>query len=151
LRNRNFGLILPPETVDVAQLVRASDCGSECRGFESHLPPKQKRLIPPKGGESLIFLRATKACFWKRKKNKAKSRRAGIQPFLFEVPSRGSPLSNAIMAIPTTGILPFLFKVPSRGSPLSPALRDKLRENGSPNNRGSAFRNHIRIKTDSYL
>ena len=25
--------------VDVVQLVRASDCGSECRGFESHLPP----------------------------------------------------------------------------------------------------------------
>ena len=21
-------------------MVRASDCGSECRGFESHLPPK---------------------------------------------------------------------------------------------------------------
>ena len=27
--------------VDVVQLVRASDCGSECRGFESHLPPKE--------------------------------------------------------------------------------------------------------------
>ena len=26
--------------VTVVQLVRASDCGSECRGFESHLPPK---------------------------------------------------------------------------------------------------------------
>jgi hypothetical protein len=26
-------------TVVVAQLVRASDCGSECRGFESRLPP----------------------------------------------------------------------------------------------------------------
>ncbi len=25
--------------VVVAQLVRASDCGSEGRGFESHLPP----------------------------------------------------------------------------------------------------------------
>ena len=25
--------------VDVAQLVRASDCGSEGRGFEPHLPP----------------------------------------------------------------------------------------------------------------
>jgi hypothetical protein len=25
--------------VVVAQLVRASDCGSECRGFESRLPP----------------------------------------------------------------------------------------------------------------
>ena len=26
--------------VDVVQLVRMSDCGSEGRGFESHLPPK---------------------------------------------------------------------------------------------------------------
>ena len=25
--------------VDIVQLVRASDCGSECRGFESHYPP----------------------------------------------------------------------------------------------------------------
>ncbi len=28
-------------TVAVVQLVRASDCGSECRGFESHLPPQE--------------------------------------------------------------------------------------------------------------
>ena len=28
--------------VVVAQLVRASDCGSEGRGFEPHLPPKLK-------------------------------------------------------------------------------------------------------------
>ena len=26
--------------VTIVQSVRASDCGSECRGFESHLPPK---------------------------------------------------------------------------------------------------------------
>ena len=31
--------------VAVVQLVRASDCGSECRGFESHLPPMQKEEI----------------------------------------------------------------------------------------------------------
>ena len=29
--------------VDVVQLVRASDCGSECRGFESHPPPSKKQ------------------------------------------------------------------------------------------------------------
>ena len=29
--------------VAVVQLVRASDCGSECRGFESHLPPQKRR------------------------------------------------------------------------------------------------------------
>ena len=30
------------EMVPVVQLVRASDCGSECRGFESHRAPKKK-------------------------------------------------------------------------------------------------------------
>lgn len=30
------------DMVDVAQLVRASDCGSEGRGFEPHLPPLEK-------------------------------------------------------------------------------------------------------------
>jgi hypothetical protein len=34
-------LFLRAETVDVAQLVRASDCGSEGRGFKSHLPPQK--------------------------------------------------------------------------------------------------------------
>ena len=29
--------------VGVVQLVRASDCGSECRGFESHRPPSKKQ------------------------------------------------------------------------------------------------------------
>ncbi len=29
------------EMVPVVQLVRASDCGSECRGFESHRAPKE--------------------------------------------------------------------------------------------------------------
>ena len=28
--------------VDVAQSVRVTDCGSEGRGFESHLPPEQQ-------------------------------------------------------------------------------------------------------------
>ena len=31
--------------VAVVQLVRASDCGSECRGFESHLPPNKKEVL----------------------------------------------------------------------------------------------------------
>ena len=30
-------------TVPVVQLVRASDCGSECRGFESHRAPFKKK------------------------------------------------------------------------------------------------------------
>ncbi len=35
----NKYLYLPPNMVDVAQLVRASVCGTEGRGFESRLPP----------------------------------------------------------------------------------------------------------------
>ncbi len=31
--------------VDVAQLVRALDCGSRCRGFESHLPPQNHKPV----------------------------------------------------------------------------------------------------------
>ena len=31
--------------VDVAQLVRASDCGSEGRGFEPHLPPEKTSTV----------------------------------------------------------------------------------------------------------
>ena len=31
------------EMVSIAQLVRASDCGSEGRGFETHISPKSKR------------------------------------------------------------------------------------------------------------
>ena len=30
--------------VVLAQLVRASDCGSEGRGFEPHIPPGKSRL-----------------------------------------------------------------------------------------------------------
>ncbi len=36
----NFAL----HTVVVAQLVRASDCGSEGRGFETHHPPRKRGL-----------------------------------------------------------------------------------------------------------
>ena len=36
------------EMVPVVQLVRASDCGSECRGFESHRAPKEfKTRVSP--------------------------------------------------------------------------------------------------------
>ncbi len=41
--------------VDVVQLVRASDCGSECRGFESHLPPTIKKQNQ-KGDNSIKLL-----------------------------------------------------------------------------------------------
>lgn len=41
---------LPPEMEVVAQSVRASDCGSEGRGFEPPHPPRQKgvtSMTPP--------------------------------------------------------------------------------------------------------
>ena len=34
--------------VPVVQLVRASDCGSECRGFESHRAPQERQLLHTK-------------------------------------------------------------------------------------------------------
>ena len=44
LGKRLIDIFLPSlKTVAIAQLVRASDCGSEGRGFEPHWPP-QKRL-----------------------------------------------------------------------------------------------------------
>ncbi len=61
-------LSLQPDTiretyqmVDVAQSVRALDCGSRCRGFESHLPPSHKRKAFGAIPESL-FIRATEGC-----------------------------------------------------------------------------------------
>ena len=39
--------------VDIAQLVSASDCGSEGRGFESHYPPHKKKRYHP---VSLLFI-----------------------------------------------------------------------------------------------
>ena len=49
LENKNnihtFATLLRNQSdmVVVVQLVRASDCGSECRGFESHQPPPKER------------------------------------------------------------------------------------------------------------
>ena len=39
--------------VPVVQLVRASDCGSECRGFESHRAPYQ---VPANIGLQGLFV-----------------------------------------------------------------------------------------------
>ncbi len=41
--------------VDIAQLVRASDCGSEGRGFESRFPPKPQ--LSTTVNEVFIFIR----------------------------------------------------------------------------------------------
>ena len=42
----NYIFLLSHKMVAIAQLVRASDCGSEGRGFEPHwLPQKTKTLV----------------------------------------------------------------------------------------------------------
>jgi hypothetical protein len=43
--------------VDVAQLVRALDCGSRCRGFESHLPPETKNRYLKRHPRCFLFQR----------------------------------------------------------------------------------------------
>ena len=53
--------------VDVAQLVRVTDCGSEGRGFESHLPPEQnKRSKEMSQSDIFLFLWQcdTQTCLW---------------------------------------------------------------------------------------
>ena len=50
LQDKNICVSLQSQLnmVPIVQLVRASDCGSECRGFESHWAPKEqlrKRLL----------------------------------------------------------------------------------------------------------
>ena len=41
--------------VDVAQSVRALDCGSRCRGFESHLPPQTIAKRVPYIGHAFFY------------------------------------------------------------------------------------------------
>ena len=56
--------------VAVVQLVRASDCGSECRGFESHLPPAKEEIqknIP-------LF------CYYPHPARERVSRKLGVSP-----------------------------------------------------------------------
>ena len=43
--SKNVCIFAVPKTnmVPIVQLVRASDCGSECRGFESHWAPRKRK------------------------------------------------------------------------------------------------------------
>ena len=43
------------EMVPVVQLVRASDCGSECRGFESHRAPSRTNPCKSKTYRDFAF------------------------------------------------------------------------------------------------
>ena len=56
--------------VDVAQQVRALDCGSRSRGFESHLPPKTFNRFPL--GSRFFHLVPLKTCFHKATDEKSK-------------------------------------------------------------------------------
>ena len=49
-------MIFAVQTVDVAQLVRASDCGSEGRGFETHHPPVKKLRCEVNASFGAFFL-----------------------------------------------------------------------------------------------
>ena len=42
--------------VDVAQSVRVTDCGSEGRGFESHLPPEQRSKEMSSNRHLFVFI-----------------------------------------------------------------------------------------------
>ena len=55
------------EMVPVVQLVRASDCGSECRGFESHRAPKVENSGKPSKQRGFPIFYAPKFSFhfWK--------------------------------------------------------------------------------------
>jgi hypothetical protein len=56
--------------VDVVQLVRASDCGSECRRFESGLPPQEilkDKSCKAKDLQDLFFINTI--ALWKTTKN----------------------------------------------------------------------------------
>ena len=44
------------EMVPVVQLVRASDCGSECRGFESHRAPSESLVSQQLTRLFLLFI-----------------------------------------------------------------------------------------------
>ena len=51
------------DTVDVAQLVRASDCGSEGRGFEPLLPPSRRKKITPQREKPYVSMIRKVFCF----------------------------------------------------------------------------------------
>ena len=49
--------------MDVAQLVRASDCGSEGRGFEPLLPPSRRKKITPQRENPYVSMIRKVFCF----------------------------------------------------------------------------------------
>ena len=59
--------------VGVAQLVRASDCGPEGRGFDPHLPPHIViiRMYTKKAAYYAVFLRLRTENFYVQLKNKS--------------------------------------------------------------------------------
>ena len=77
--------------VAVVQLVRASDCGSECRGFESHLPPIRS------SSSELLF------CFPQSAKYAAKHIPRTAEPIPFTskpIPFTSKPLLRPTAIVP---------------------------------------------------
>ena len=93
-KSRTFALAfqMRAQMVPVVQLVRASDCGSECRGFESHLPPIRSSSL------ELLF------CFPQSAKHAAKHipRTAKSIPFTAKpLPFTTKPLIRPTAIVPT--------------------------------------------------
>ena len=59
-KSSNFATAFKRKMVGVAQLVRVPDCGSEGRGFESHLPPVKAR---DNGVAGFLFDRVFGLCY----------------------------------------------------------------------------------------
>lgn len=96
-------------TVDVAQLVRASVCGTESRGFESRLPPCLRSLTPPR---TLVFMAAF---FVMRDRGEAISR---LPPDRVSIGHREYCLQGSDLAFHGLGVSPSRL-TPSTGRPMA--------------------------------
>ncbi len=82
--------------VVVVQLVRASDCGSECRGFESHQPPKiagTMRIVP-----AILFPLRKLAC--RQREKNSRSNAEGVSCFFEQELHNGMDKRSAVNPIP---------------------------------------------------
>ena len=79
--------------VGVAQLVRASDCGSEGRGFESLYPP-HKATGPEPAAPALVFSARIQGCSQVVRQGTLTPSSAGSSPAIPARPPQAAPLFN---------------------------------------------------------
>ena len=91
--------------VSVAQLVRASDCGSEGRGFESHYPPHKRNGIGRRSRSHFFFLHGILGCSQAVRHGTLTPAFVGSSP---TIPARFDPLAQSAEQLP--------FKQWARGS-----------------------------------